>query len=332
MKIAFFDCHNFERGVFEEVNQKYGHQIQFLDLKLKPSTAPLAKGCDAVCVFVNDQVDQKSIQKLAENQVRLVALRCAGFNHVDLRAARDHGIQVVRVPEYSPHAVAEHTVALMLSLNRKIHRAYNRVRELNFSLDGLVGFDLYQKKVGIIGMGRIGQVLAKILHGFGCEILAVDKFEDQEAIKMGVRYVSLDELIPQVNILTLTVPLTPETHHLINAQRLSRMKKGVMIINTGRGGLIDTQALIQSLKSGHVGSAGLDVYEEEESIFFKDFSVEGLQDDVLARLLTFPNVLLTSHQGFLTQEALRQIAITTLENCASFEGGQLMNEVKAPPA
>jgi D-lactate dehydrogenase len=266
---------------------------------------------------------------LREAGVRLLALRSAGFNHVDLVAARALGVPVVRVPEYSPYAVAEHAVGLVLALNRKIHRAYSRVREWNFSLDGLVGFDLHGKTVALIGTGRIGRAAARIFHGFGCRILAHDARPEPTLVaQLGVRYVQLGEAYREADVISLHLPLTPATHHLIDAKALSGMKRGIMIINTGRGALIDSRALIAALKTGHVGSAGLDVYEEEEGVFFRNLSSTVLQDDVLARLLTFPNVLVTSHQAFLTEEALWNIASTTLANITAFERGQpLVNEV-----
>lgn len=328
MKIAFFDSHTFEKNAFK--SEKSHHEITFFETRLTEQSANLAVGFPCVCAFVNDRLNRQTLQILSSNGTKLIALRSAGFNHVDLKAAHELGIKVVRVPEYSPHAVAEHTVALILSLNRKIHRAYNRVRESNFSLDGLVGFDLYRKTVGIVGVGRIGSVLAKILTGFGCKILAYDVNQDSNLVALGVNYVSIDELLTKSNIISLHVPLTPQTHHLIDEKALSLTKPGVMIINTGRGALINTKALIQFLKSGHIGYAGLDVYEEEEGVFFENLSEEILYDDQLARLLTFPNVLLTSHQAFLTEEALSNIAQTTLQNISDFEAGRnLVNEVSA---
>lgn len=275
-------------------------------------------------------MDKKSLKSLAAGGTQLIALRSAGFNHVDLASAQSLGLRVVRVPEYSPHAVAEHAVALILSLNRKIHRAYNRVREGNFSLDGLVGFDLNKKTVGVIGTGRIGFVLAKILSGFGCDVIAHDLAQNPKLIEMGVQYTSIDEILRKSDIISLHVPLTPKTRYLIDEKALALTKPGVMLINTGRGALIDTRALIKSLKSGHIGYAGLDVYEEEEGLFFEDLSEQILQDDKLARLMTFPNVLLTSHQAFLTEEALGNIAQVTLQNISEFENGNdLKNEVCA---
>jgi D-lactate dehydrogenase len=284
-----------------------------------------------VCSFVNDELDAEALAILRRLGVVLVALRSAGYNHVDLAAAARLGMRVARVPSYSPHAVAEHAVALVLSLNRKIHRAYARVREGNFSLDGLVGFDLRGKVVGIVGTGQIGAVAARIFHGFGCRLLAFDVRPDPRLESaLGVRYVPLEALYPEADVLSLHVPLTPETHHMIDAAALTRMKPGVMIVNTGRGALIDTPALIAALKTGLVGAAALDVYEEEEGVFFRDLSDRVLKDDVLARLLTFPNVLITSHQGFLTREALAAIAETTLDSAGAFERGEALRyEVRA---
>lgn len=330
MKVAFFDSHSFEVNAFQTENEKYNHDVTFLQTRLMDQSAKLAAGFPCICAFVNDRLDRKTLQILSSNGTRLVALRSAGFNHVDLKAAEELSLKVVRVPEYSPHAVAEHAVALILSLNRKIHRSYNRVRESNFSLDGLVGFDLYKKTVGTIGTGRIGSVMARILSGFGCHVLAYDVSQDSKLEEIGVQFVTLQELLQKSDIISLHVPLTPQTHHLIDETALSLTKPGVMIINTGRGALIDTKALIQFLKSGHIGYAGLDVYEEEEGIFFENLSEQILHDDQLARLLTFPNVLLTSHQAFLTQEALSNIAQTTLQNISDFEDGRnLINEVCA---
>lgn len=330
MKIAFFDTHKFEKNIYLENVKALNHEITFFETRLNQQTANLALGHTCICAFVNDQLNSSTLQILKSNGAKLIALRSAGFNHIDLEAARELGLRVVRVPEYSPYAVAEHAMTLILSLNRKIYRAYNRVREGNFSLDGLVGFDLHQKYVGIIGTGKIGTILAKILTGFGCKVLAFDQTINPELVTIGVQYVELDELLKKSDIISLHVPLTPETHHLINPESLSLTKAGVMIINTGRGALIDTRALVEFLKSGHVGYAGLDVYEEEEGIFFENLSGQILQDDQLARLLTFPNVLLTSHQAFLTNEALINIAQTTLFNITEFENGKILtNEVSS---
>ena len=328
MKVAVFDTHRFERSFFEAVNLRFGHTLAFFEARLNEGTAPLAADFAAICAFVNDRLSANVLTRLKDLSVELIALRSAGFNNVDLAAAGRLGLKVVRVPAYSPHAVAEHAVTLILALNRKVHRAYSRVRELNFSLDGLVGFDLYQKTIGIIGTGKIGTVMAQILSGFGCQVLAYDKIVNSELDTSRVTYTSLSELYRLSDIVSLHVPLTHETRHLIDSGALSQMKPGVMLINTGRGALIETKALIESLKSGHIGYAGLDVYEEEENVFFQDLSDQVLQDDVLARLLTFPNVLITSHQAFLTREALGNIAETTLRNISEYESGrQLTNEV-----
>jgi D-lactate dehydrogenase len=321
MRIAMFDTHRYDREAFEAANAARTHDIAFLEPRLTAATAALAAGSTAVCSFVNDVIDADAVAALAERGVRLVALRSAGFNHVDLAAASRAGLAVVRVPEYSPYAVAEHAIALVLTLNRKIHRAYGRVREANFSLEGLVGFDLHGKTVGVIGTGKIGRVFTRIAQGFGCAVLAYDIVPDQTLRDAGVRYVSLEDLYRSADVISLHVPLTPETRHLIDAKVLATMKRGVMVINTSRGALIDTPALIDSLKHGHVGAAGLDVYEEEAGVFFNDLSDRLLQDDVLARLLTFPNVLITSHQAFLTHEALAHIAETTLASADAFASG-----------
>ncbi len=333
MKIAIFDSHRFEREPFEQANERHGHELVHLEARLTSFTAELARGFPCVCCFVNDRLDASAIDVLASGETQLIALRSAGYNHVDVEAADRHGIPVVRVPEYSPHAIAEHTIALVLSLDRKIHRAYARVREGNFSLEGLVGFDLHKKTVGIIGTGRIGRATAKIFRGFGCRVLAFDIQPHDELVQQhGVEYVSLDDLYPECDIVSLHVPLTPSTHHLIGTDQLACMKRGVMLVNTSRGALVDTRALIAGLKSGHVGSAALDVYEEEEGLFFRDLSDHVLQDDVLARLLTFPNVLVTAHQAFLTREALTSIAEITLGNVSAFEQGRpLDNRVVLPP-
>lgn len=332
MKIAFFDTHRFEREFFESESAKFHHSIRFLDFRLSQQTASLLKPDEhCVCVFVNDCLNSETLSILKQAGVRLVALRSAGFNHVDLEAARHLGLTVVRVPEYSPFAVAEHAVALILTLNRKTHRAFTRVREGNFSLDGLVGFDLHGKTVGVIGTGRIGSTFCKIMSGFGCRVLAFDSNPNLALSKeLGVHYVELDQLLRQSDVISLHVPLNPATHHMIDARAFSIMKPCAMLINTGRGALIDTHALVAALKSGRLGSAGLDVYEEEEAVFFRDLSDRVLKDDTLVRLLTFPNVVLTSHQAFLTQEALQNIAETTLQNISDFENAKpLTNEVRA---
>lgn len=318
MKVAVFSAKQYDRASFDKVNAGR-HQLDYFEPHLDSATAPLAHGHDAVCVFVNDRLDSAVLDALASDGVRLVALRCAGFNNVDLAAARRLGITVARVPAYSPHAVAEHTVALILALNRKLHRAYNRVREGNFALEGLLGFDLNGRTAGIVGTGKIGAVAARILHGFGCTVLAFDPYPAESCRALGVRYVALDELLGASDIITLHCPLTPENHHLINADALEKMKQGAMLINTSRGGLLDTRAVIAALKSGKLGHLGLDVYEEESEMFFEDLSGTILRDDIFTRLLTFPNVIITGHQGFFTREALDNIARTTMENITQFE-------------
>ncbi len=332
MHVAVFDTHRFEQAVFEEQNKTTKHELVFFESRLNAETARAAHGFGAVCVFVNDTLNRDVLQELKKNGARLIALRSAGFNNVDLAAAAELGLPVVRVPAYSPYAVAEHAVMLILALNRKIHRAYARVREGNFSLEGLVGFDLHGKTIGILGTGKIGQVFAKIMQGFDCRLLAADVAPDAAFAKeVGLKYVSLEEIFRESDVISLHVPLTPATRHLIDQKAIDQMKPGVMLINTSRGAVINSRALLKGLKTQHIGAAGLDVYEEEADVFFQDLSGEILQDDVLARLLTFPNVIITSHQAFLTHEALTNIAQTTLENITTFEKGQsLVNQVIAP--
>lgn len=317
-----FSTRSYDRDYFETANAGHEHEIAFLEARLDETTYPLATGYDAVCVFVNDRLSREVLTGLADAGVRLVALRSAGFNHVDLQAAADLGLRVARVPAYSPYAVAEHAVALLLSLNRKIHKAYLRVREGNFALAGLEGFQVRGKTVGVIGTGKIGEAFAGIMVGFGCEVLAYDPFPNEACREAGVRYVELDELLGASDIVSLHCPLTAATRHLIDRDALARMKDGVMLINTSRGALVDTRALIDGLKSGKVGALGLDVYEEEEALFFEDHSADVIQDDVFMRLLTFPNVLVTAHQAFFTSEALQRIAETTLANVTSFATGE----------
>lgn len=330
MKVAVFDTHDYDRAALTEANDEFHHELSFFEPRLTQETAAMARGHDAVCSFVNDRLDAAALGILEEVGVRVIVLRSAGFNHVDLAAAERLGLPVLRVPEYSPNAVAEHAVALVLALNRKVHRAYARVRDWNFSLEGLVGFDLSGKTVGIIGTGRIGCVAARIFRGFGCRVLAHDVQENPTLVsEIGGSYASLRDLYRESDILSLHVPLTPDTRHMVDREALSAMKRGAILINTGRGALIDSRALVAALKAGHLGAAGLDVYEEEEGIFFEDLSTEVLQDDVLARLITFPNVIVTSHQAFLTREALSNIAVTSLENVTAFEkGAALENEVR----
>lgn len=327
-KILFFDAKPYDKRFFNAANKAYDFDISYFEGRLNQGTAQLSQGYDVVCIFVNDTVDQKVIEILKDCGIKLIALRCAGYNNVDLKAAFSN-MNVVRVPDYSPHAVAEHAVALMLTLNRKTHRAYYRTRDGNFSIEGLVGFNMRNKTAGIIGMGKIGSCLVSILKGFGTNILAYDRHPDDSCAKQaGFRYVPLDDLYGESDIISLHCPLTSETWHMIDEGSISKMKNGVMVINTGRGGLIKTEALIQGLKIGKISAAGLDVYEEESEYFFEDFSSSMIGDDVLARLLTFSNVLITSHQGFFTNEALTNIAKTTLENISEFfAGGYLKNEI-----
>lgn len=328
IKIAFFDAKPYDIESFDEINKKYNFNFKYFKFHLTADNIILAKDYDVIVVFVNDTINAEMIWKLKEYGIQLIALRSSGFNNIDLKAALGK-IKVVRVPAYSPHAIAEHTIALMLTLNRKIHRAYFRTRDANFALTGLLGFDMYGKTTGVIGTGRIGKVLVKILSGFGMEVLVYDKFPDEKfASDSGARYVSLKEIYELSDIISLNCPLTKETEYMINADAIAQMKKGVMLINTGRGKLIKTSDLVAGLKSGKIGSSGLDVYEEESQYFFEDLSDRVLADDVLARLLSFNNVIITSHQGFFTREALHNIAETTLKNIYDFiSGRKLENEV-----
>jgi len=327
LKIAFFDNKPYTEKTFIEQNQdKYA--LKFYGARLNLDTVSLAAGFKVVCAFVNDRIDAPVIEELGQLGIEMIAMRCAGYNNVDLEACKTAGISVARVPAYSPYAVAEHAVALMMGLNRHISRANNRIREGNFSLNGLVGFDMHGKTAGVIGTGKIGKCAIDILLGFGCKVVAFDKYQDDTLNKRdGFRYVELDTLFAESDIITLHAPLTPETNHLINAENIAKMKPGVMIINTGRGALIDTQALINGLVSGQIGSAGLDVYEEESAYFFEDRSDSVIADETLARLTTFNNVLVTSHMAFLTNEALYNIAQTTLENIAEYEDGKREGEL-----
>jgi D-lactate dehydrogenase len=318
MNISVFSTKSYDRASLATALEASAHQLRFFKNTLSPDTAKLAQGCEAVCVFVNDQVDADVIAQLAAGGTRLIVLRCAGFNNVDLAAAKAAGIAIGRVPAYSPYAVAEHVLALVLTLNRKTHRAYNRVREGNFSIEGLLGFDLHGKTVGLIGMGKIGEITARIFLGFGCRVLVYDVAPRPEVEAMGVSYASLEELFAQSDIISLHCPLLESTHHLINDTTVSKMKNGVMIINTSRGALIDTDALYRGLKNRKIGSVGLDVYEEEQSLFFQDHSLQIIDDDRFMRLMTFPNVLVTGHQAFFTDTALKNIADTTRENIDSY--------------
>ena len=325
--IAVFDAKPYDRDYITRASGADKLDWRFQEFRLDAKTVLAADGARAVCVFVNDVLSREVLERLAGSGIRLVALRCAGYNNVDLEAAKELGIAITRVPSYSPHAVAEHTIALILALNRKIHRAYNRVREMNFSLSGLVGFDLFGKTAGVLGTGKIGRIVAEILRGFGMRVLAFDPFPNQEwAAQHGIEYVEPRTLARESDLITLHTPLTPETDHLVNKDTLALTKPGVMLINVSRGRLIHTKALIEALKSGHIGGVALDVYEEEEGIFFEDLSGEVLRDDELARLLTFPNVLVTAHQAFLTHEALSEIARITVENILRFVGKQPLLE------
>lgn len=319
MNVIFFSTQKFEQPIFEKINQEHGHNIHYLSYHLNDDSLNATPKADVVCCFVNDKINRYVIDGLIERGVKLIALRSAGYNHVDYLYAIQKGMFVCRVPAYSPYAVAEHTIALILSLNRKIPQAHNRIKEGNFSLMGLMGFDLYQKTVGIIGTGKIGTVLAHILKGFGCQILAYDIEQNKQCLKLGVNYVGLSELLTRSHIISLHCPLNSETKYIINEQTLALMQPGVMLINTSRGKLIQTKAVIDALKSKKIGYLGIDVYEEEERLFFEDHSNEIINDDVFCRLQTFPNVLITGHQGFFTQEAIHNIAKITLENISNFE-------------
>ena len=317
MIISFFSTQSYDRQFFDKYNKT--NELRYFEVSLNEQTTALANGSQAVCAFVNDKINEGVIQQLAKMGVKLLALRCAGYNNVNLAAAKEHGLTIVRVPAYSPHAVAEHAVALILTLNRKIHKSYNRVREGNFSLERLTGFDLFEKTVGVVGTGRIGETFCRIMRGFGCKVIAYDIVENKALITEGVTYTSLQDLLKQSDIVSLHCPLNDATHHLINAESLATMKHGAMLINTGRGALIDAKAVIQALKTGQLGYLGIDVYEQEEKLFFKDFSESIIQDDVISRLISFPNVIITAHQAFFTEEALTQIAQITLRNIECFE-------------
>ncbi len=325
MQVALFSTKSYDRTFFEAANAQAGHELAYFEPRLAPQTCPLAAGFPAVCAFVNDSLDAHVLLPLVKQGVRLIALRCAGFNHVDLEVADHLGLTVTRVPAYSPHAVAEHTLALVLALDRKIHKAYNRVREGNFTLEGLLGFELHGRTAGVVGTGKIGAIVAQILLGFGCNVLAHDVRESPELLSAGVRYVPLEELFRQSDVITLHCPLQPETYHIVNEDSLALMKRGVTLVNTSRGPLLDTKAAVRALKSGKLGALGLDVYEEEGDLFFEDLSHRVILDDVFSRMLTFPNVIITGHQAFFTQRALEAIAQETLANITAFERGE------APP-
>ena len=340
MKAAVFSTRTYDKAALERANERAGshHEFDFLGggvpgrvgPRLEPRTAALARGAGAVVAFTNDDLGRETLEALKGVGVEKVALRSAGFNNLDVRAADGLGFLIGRVPAYSPHAIAEHTVGLILALNRKIHRAYNRTREMNFSLEGLMGFDLHRKKVVVVGTGAIGSTLAKILLGFGCRVVGVDPFPNEELRGLGVEYVPLDEAVADARIVCLTCPLTEQTHHLIDERAIARMRRGVMLVNTARGAIVDTKALIDALKREHVGSVALDVYEEEEGVFYVDRSASVMTDDVLARLLSFPNVIVTSHQAFFTEEALSEIGRTTIENLSAMARGEVPEANRIP--
>jgi D-lactate dehydrogenase len=330
MKIAFFNTRSYDRQFFDPANAQQNHDLLYLEPQLNSTTATLATGCTGVCIFVNDVADAKTLEILASNGTKFLLLRCAGFNQVDLKAASALGIRVARVPAYSPYSVAEHAVGLVLMLNRKLYRAYNRVRDDNFALDGLLGFDLRGRTVGVIGTGKIGLIFAQIMHGFGCQLLGYDAYPNSTFEQIGAsRYVELSELLENADIISLHCPLLPDTHHIIDANAIDQMKPGMMLINTSRGKLIDTQAAIEGIKSGKIGYLGIDVYEQEDNLFFEDLSDTVIQDDVFQLLQSFPNVVITAHQAFFTADALTAIAETTLTNAHCFDQKQdCPNELK----
>jgi len=328
MKVAVFSTKSYDQKYFEKYNKSHKHELAFFDTNLNAQTTELTRDFDAVCVFVNDKLNAKVIKKLAKNNIKLIALRCAGFNNVDLEAAEKYHIKVTRVPAYSPQAVAEHALSLILTLNRKTHKAYNRIKEGNFSLNGLIGFDLHNKTVGVVGTGKIGIAFCRIMLGLGCEVVAFDVNPQDALKKEGVTYVSLERLYKKSDIISLHCPLMPATKHIVNDESISKMKDHVMIINTSRGALINTEDVIKNLKAKKIGYVGIDVYEQEEEIFFEDKSEQIIEDDTLIRLISFPNVLITSHQAFLTDEALTEIAQTVLQNIQDFEDDKpLVNEI-----
>lgn len=329
MKVTFFSTKPYDKEFFDKVNQDFNFELEYFETHLGPHILNVIDHSDAVCAFVNDTLNAEVLESLSKKGVKYIALRCAGFNNVDLEAAKRLGMRVCRVPAYSPEAVAEHAMAMILTLNRKTHKAYNRVREQNFSLNGLMGFNLYQKTIGVIGTGNIGAAFAKIAKGFGAKILAYDITENQELKDLGIEYVSLDKLLSESDIISLHCPLMDSTHHLINKKSISKMKENVMIINTSRGGLVDTKAVIDGLKSKHIGYLGIDVYEQEEKLFFRDLSHTIIEDDTIQRLMSFPNVLVTAHQAFFTEEALHQIATSTLSSLSHFEKNETFENPNA---
>lgn len=322
MKLAIYSTKQYDRKYLELVNKEFGFELEFFDFLLSPKTAKVAQGCEAVCIFVNDDASREVLTELAALGVKIIALRCAGFNNVDLQAAKELGLEVVRVPAYSPEAVAEHAVGLMMSLNRRIHRAYQRTRDANFSLEGLIGFNMHNRTAGVIGTGKIGVATMRVLKGFGMKLLAYDPYPNPQALELGAEYVDLKTLYEKSDVITLHCPLTPENHHLLDASAFGQMKNGVMIINTSRGGLIDSDAAIEALKQQKIGSLGMDVYENERDLFFEDKSNDVIQDDVFRRLSACHNVLFTGHQAFLTEEALTSISETTLNNIRTLVNGE----------
>jgi D-lactate dehydrogenase len=330
MKIAVFSAKRYDREFLNAANAGAGHQLRYFDEPLGDESVTLAAGYEVVCIFVNDRADAEVLKALVAGGTRLIALRCTGFNNVDLKAAAQLGLKVVRVVSYSPYSVAEHAVALLQAINRKIHRAYNRTRDSNFALDGLMGFDLHGKTVAVIGTGKIGCVFARIMLGFGCEVIGYDKYPSTAFAALGARYAEPDEIGNKADIISLHCPLTPETHHIVNAGTLSRAKRGALLINTSRGGLIDTEAAVEALKSGQLGGLGIDVYEQEGDLFFRDLSSTIISDDVFQRLISFPNVIVTGHQAFFTEEAIATISETTINSITQFANGQaLTDEIQA---
>ncbi len=330
MNVAVYSTKRYDREFLDAANASAGHRITYFDVPLERETAALADACDAVCIFVNDKADADVLEALSRGGTRLVALRCTGSNNVDLRAAAHFGLRVVRVVTYSPYSVAEHAAALLLAINRKIHRAYNRTRDSNFALDGLMGFDLHGKTVAVVGTGKIGLVFTRIMLGFGCEVIGYDKYPSSDFETLGGRYAQPGEIGARADIISLHCPLTPETHHIVNAATLSRAKRGALLVNTSRGGLVDTEVAIEALKSGQLGGLAIDVYEQEADLFFRDLSSTIISDDVFQRLLAFPNVIVTGHQAFFTKEAISTICETTINSISEFAAGQpLSNEIVA---
>lgn len=329
MKITFFSAKPYDIEFFNNENEHFGFEIEYFETHLGPHIINAVTKTDAICVFVNDKVNAQVIESLARQGVKVIALRCAGFNNVDLAAAKSHGIQVCRVPAYSPQAVSEHAVAMLLTLNRKTHKAYNRVREQNFSLQGLLGFDVHNKTIGVVGTGNIGKAFCKIMLGFGCTVIASDLYPNDELKNLGVSYLPLPDVLSQSDIISLHCPLNDQTKYMINKETIKSMKPGAMLINTSRGGLIDSKAAIKGLKSGHIGYLGIDVYEQEEKLFFRDLSTQIIDDDVIQRLMSFPNVLITAHQAFFTEDALKQISDITLNNINNLLNGKNMENKSA---